>query len=692
MVERLMKSKTHFFALIALSLFSFSPGVYSQSGEGQAGSFLRYGVGGRALGMGRSFVAVADDASGVYWNPAGIVGAKRMELASMYSNLFYDSQFAYFGLVVPRMCDSTGSAITRFFFGPATAWGFGWVGLSTSGFEQRNSTGRLLGDFGFSENAFIMSWAREEVGSWGVFRYGVNLKYVGQNFTGLQASSEMGISDQNQAWSPGMDVGLTFQPIHAPLFRAVSLRYLLPLRFGLSVQNVVQPQWNITGNHRDVFPVVVRFGVSYRWILRDWIPETWEGVRDLLGDCQILTVMDKEWYRENESGNYLGAEIFLPITESGVAVYPRFGLNNRADGKSLGLGVTLPFTNSAMLRVDYAYGFHDIMPADNRFFISLEMGREKGADYFQDMAEREGIEDSERQDYLLRVLSEYPNDEIESAVSRLIDMADSTRIRRYIELKGGLERAEWFFDEAKELLVTGNISKAKRRGEDAARDYERIFIKKDHSLTEDNLLNFGEALLIAQRPEDALTVLQEVQPNMRYYYLMGVGKKSVGDYEGAVEMFQNVIKELEHIDTQTLIDDPGRSSMITLSFLGQAESFVLTGKYYTAITALETILDKFRGPLDPGYPRYPVFSDDAIVDDAQFLKAICRLKVDPGPESVQEFMQTLRFYPGLEYGLYVEEQAENILNVLQAADWDRLSRLADQWLDVYFQRHQWPGQ
>ncbi|MCR4417230.1 MAG: PorV/PorQ family protein [Ignavibacteria bacterium] len=35
--------------------------------------FLKIGVGGRAIGMGESFIAVANDASALYWNPAGIV-------------------------------------------------------------------------------------------------------------------------------------------------------------------------------------------------------------------------------------------------------------------------------------------------------------------------------------------------------------------------------------------------------------------------------------------------------------------------------------------------------------------------------------------------------------------------------------------------------------------------------------------
>ena len=34
--------------------------------------FLKIGVGGRAAALGESFVAIANDASALYWNPAGL--------------------------------------------------------------------------------------------------------------------------------------------------------------------------------------------------------------------------------------------------------------------------------------------------------------------------------------------------------------------------------------------------------------------------------------------------------------------------------------------------------------------------------------------------------------------------------------------------------------------------------------------
>ena len=44
------------------------------------GSDLGMGIGARAAGMGGAFVSLADDASAVFWNPAGLAAAKRLQL------------------------------------------------------------------------------------------------------------------------------------------------------------------------------------------------------------------------------------------------------------------------------------------------------------------------------------------------------------------------------------------------------------------------------------------------------------------------------------------------------------------------------------------------------------------------------------------------------------------------------------
>ena len=78
-----MKNNKIKIAICILAFLFVNNLILAQGDGGQAGAFLRYGIGARAMGMGGAFVAVSDDASGLYWNPAGLVGAQRLEISSM---------------------------------------------------------------------------------------------------------------------------------------------------------------------------------------------------------------------------------------------------------------------------------------------------------------------------------------------------------------------------------------------------------------------------------------------------------------------------------------------------------------------------------------------------------------------------------------------------------------------------------
>ena len=76
--------------------------VFSQNNVATtSAAFLEIGPGARSLGMGSAFVSVADDASALYWNPAGIVYVSRPEVQTYYSPWLVETQFYYNTAVIP---------------------------------------------------------------------------------------------------------------------------------------------------------------------------------------------------------------------------------------------------------------------------------------------------------------------------------------------------------------------------------------------------------------------------------------------------------------------------------------------------------------------------------------------------------------------------------------------------------------
>ena len=73
---------------ITIFLFLFSSITNAQSNVATtSASFLEIGPGARSVGMGSAYVSVADDASSIYWNPAGIVNVNKTEVPVSYTHL-----------------------------------------------------------------------------------------------------------------------------------------------------------------------------------------------------------------------------------------------------------------------------------------------------------------------------------------------------------------------------------------------------------------------------------------------------------------------------------------------------------------------------------------------------------------------------------------------------------------------------
>lgn len=75
--------------------------------------FLKIGVGARATAVADAFVAVANDASALYWNPAGISQFSTDEVIFSHRNWFVDIRHQFLGVVYhPGEHDAIGISVT----------------------------------------------------------------------------------------------------------------------------------------------------------------------------------------------------------------------------------------------------------------------------------------------------------------------------------------------------------------------------------------------------------------------------------------------------------------------------------------------------------------------------------------------------------------------------------------------------
>jgi len=138
------------------------------------GSFLEIEVGGRAAGMGGAFVAVANDATTIYWNPAGMTQLPRSEVIAVHANWIAGIKFDFAGIVLPLgNIGTVGASITTLNMGE----------MMVRTVARPEGTGEK---FSASDIALGISFARSLTDR---FSIGVNAKYIRQAIWHSSASS-----------------------------------------------------------------------------------------------------------------------------------------------------------------------------------------------------------------------------------------------------------------------------------------------------------------------------------------------------------------------------------------------------------------------------------------------------------------------------------------------------------------------
>jgi len=119
------------------------------SAAGRQDPMDNIGGGVRAVAMGSAFVAVSDDASAVFWNPAGLSLLRQQEFSFQHSDWFgAGRESLFYGLPIPKI----------------GGMGFSGSYMGYGSFDGRDSLGVLNGSYGANQIDLGAGWGGRVAG------------------------------------------------------------------------------------------------------------------------------------------------------------------------------------------------------------------------------------------------------------------------------------------------------------------------------------------------------------------------------------------------------------------------------------------------------------------------------------------------------------------------------------------------
>jgi hypothetical protein len=291
--------------------------------------FLKIGVG-RCTGMGEAFVAVADDASAAYWNPAGLALLPNRQAVLNHVDWIADATHEYVAFAVPTTAGSIGGSVTAVNLGT----------FEETTIDEPQGTGMT---FTGSDLAIAMSYARLFTDK---LAFGVTGKVLTEriwNVGATGAAFDFGVH-YNTGWR-NLRLGMAIVNFGPDMHYAGEMLYF---------NN--EPDWEwpwtrepIPGQYLTesfALPVIFRFGVAYDFIRTD--------------ASHLTTALDLNHFNDvNEKVN-VGLEYsYDPIyVRAGYVLNTDFDYAARlgwSTGISAGAGFRVKPTPGLGLNLDYNY-------------------------------------------------------------------------------------------------------------------------------------------------------------------------------------------------------------------------------------------------------------------------------------------------------------------------------------------------
>ena len=345
--RRVLPTKGYFmklniaFVLIAFCLVGRNVSAQITKAGTTAGSFLKIGIGSRAAAMGESFIAISDDATAVYWNPAGLAQIKRNEAFFSHIEWIADISFDNIALTIP-----VGNS--------------GTVGLWVNNLGVPDDIVRTVFEpegtgerFGANMLSLGVSYGRFLTDK---FSLGATVKYIREAIWNMEATTY------------AIDIGTLYRSSFRNMKIGIGM-----FNFGPKTQMggrasllFVDPDPNFDGNNDQIraelemekweLPLLLRTGIA---------------VDIIDSESNRLTITANQNYPNDNSEFFnFGSEYAINEVIFIRGGFRGVGLDEAEGGFSLGAGISLNVGGNASIMVDYAYTDWGRLNEVNRFSLA----------------------------------------------------------------------------------------------------------------------------------------------------------------------------------------------------------------------------------------------------------------------------------------------------------------------------------
>lgn len=329
-------------AYVFLLIFSLVLNIMGQTKVGTtAANFLTIPIGGRATGMGGAFVALANDATSAYWNPAGLVLLNKNEINITHTPWLVGTDLNWLSLALK--------------FGPnAFAVSFNQLDYGSDEITTAQNPMGTGQKWDAMDLAFGLSYARSLTDR---FSFGVTFKYIKQQIW------------HESATALAMDAGLLFRTD----FRRLTIGMNIS-NFGSEIQtqgkDLLQPvdidpgnsgnNANIVANmDTDSWPLPLAFTVGL-------------GMDVMQSDDWRVTLASDANHPNNQKLHLnVGSEVSWREMLSLRAGYNSIFKEMAEEGLTLGFGLRYPLGNVVIL-VDYSYTDFGVFNEISRYSLNLQ--------------------------------------------------------------------------------------------------------------------------------------------------------------------------------------------------------------------------------------------------------------------------------------------------------------------------------